>query len=321
MRLQNETLQVDVLPENGGRVASIRCLRTGTEFLLDGSRYGAVAAFSAGAPFEDSDCAGWDECLPTVSLSSSRSGELDAADHGDLWRRPWTILEQGPHSVSLTADCFSHPLTLTRRMHLEAAHLHCDYTLVNRSSTAQPFLYACHPLFAVDPGDDVLLPKDVQDVHLHFSRGNRVGVSGERLSWPLLRRGPEEIALQRAGSATDGSAEMMYVTSLQSGICALYRAQRQQAVVIRFSLESLPCLGLWICNGGWPEQHGHRKQYAIALEPTVAPFGSLAEAVAAHAAPLLQPGAEFRFSIDVEILGCDRPCTYDDVAVLFDPCS
>jgi galactose mutarotase-like enzyme len=313
VRLQNEKLNVDVLPDNGGRIASIRCRRTGTEFLLGGSTYGAIAAFSEDAAFEESDCAGWDECLPTISRASSDAGGFNAPDHGDLWRRPWTILEQTENLITLSIECFSRPLTFTRALHLESTRLRMDYRIVNRGDKAEPFLYACHPLFAVDEDDLVLLPSEVDSVRLHFSRGDRVGHPGEQLPWPLLRRAEQKTILNRVSDISTGSAEMFYVTSLRRGICALYRYQRQQAVVMRFSIESLPILGLWICNGGWPEKASARKQYAVALEPTVAPFGSLAEAVASNAASVLQPRAEFNFSIEVGILGCDLPCTPEEV--------
>lgn len=316
VRLQNEKVQVDVLPENGGRVASICCRRTGTEFLLGGSRYGATAAFSNNAPFEVSDCAGWDECLPTVSLSSSESGEHDAPDHGDLWRRPWAVLEQSESRIVLSTECFSCPLTLTRSLRLEAARIQLDYSIVNRGQETEPFLYSCHPLFAVDAGDRVLLPSEISTVRLHYSRCNRIGVAGEQVLWPLTVPGCDESAINYLGDVSDGTAEMLYVTSLERGICALYRAQRNQAVVMRFTRKSLPFLGLWICSGGWPEQDGIRKQHAVALEPTVVPLGSLAEAVAANAAPVLRPAAEYKFSIEVEILGCDRPCTGEEVSAL-----
>ena len=318
VRLQSEKLHVDVLPDNGGRVASIRCRRTETEFLLSGSKYGATAAFSDTAPFEVSDCAGWDECLPTVSFSFSESGEYDAPDHGDLWRRPWITLEQSEAHIVLSTECFSRSFSFTRSLHVEATRIRFDYSVANRGHKAESFLYACHPLFAVDAGDGVLLPREISTVRLHYSRGNRIGLPGEQIPWPLTVPGCEKSAINLVGDVLDSTAEMFYVTSLRRGICALYRAHRNQAVVMRFTLESLPFLGLWICSGGWPEQDGLRKQHAVALEPTVAPSGSLADAVAVNSAPLLQPGAEYKFSVEVEILGCDQPCTYEEVNAILD---
>ena len=141
-----------------------------------------------------------------------------------------------------------------------------------------------------------------------------MGISGEQLRWPDTEPEGAESALNVVGDVSDRTAEMLYVTSLSRGICALYRSQRKQAVVMRFTIQSLPFLGLWICSGGWPEQDSARKQHAVALEPTVAPIGSLADAVATKAAPILQPGAEYKFSIEVEILGCDRSCACEEAS-------
>lgn len=316
VQLESEDLCVDVLPENGGRIASIRCSRTGTEFLLDGSNYAARATFGRDISFEESDCAGWDECLPTVSRSTCDSVVHDAPDHGDLWRYAWSTIQRSPSRVVLFTHCFSRPFTFTRSLRLNGSILRLDYTVRNHGRQANSFLYACHPLFAIDAGDRVLLPKEITKARLHYSLGNRVGVSGQELSWPHAVHDRALIAIDRVGDIADRTAEMLYVPSQQHGAAALYREKRQQAVLMRFSTDPLPYLGLWICNGGWPEREGLRRQYAVALEPTVAPFGSLAEAVAANSAPVLEPGADYRFSIEVNILGCERPCSLEELESL-----
>jgi hypothetical protein len=123
----------------------------------------------------------------------------------------------------------------------------------------------------------------------------------------------ERIGLDKVGEESDGTAEMLYTGRLSRGICALYRAKRRQAIVLHFDTVMLPFLGLWICNGGWPDNPKKRKQHAVAMEPTVAPYGSLAEAITANAAPILEPDTEFTFSVQIEILGWHRPWSYDDV--------
>jgi hypothetical protein len=181
-----------------------------------------------------------------------------------------------------------------------------------------PFLYACHPLFAVEPGDRLILPLEVDRLYVHYSRGDRIGRSGEWIDWPFVNNRHEQIALDRTGELSDGTAEMLYTDRLARGICALYRARRRQALVMCFDTALLPYLGLWLCSGGWPEGQTSRKQYAIAVEPTVAPHGSLAQAIAAKAAPLLEPGTDFSFSLHMEVLGCDRPWSFDEVTHYLD---
>jgi len=318
VRLQSPELSVDVLPDNGGRVASIRCRQSETEFLLGGSSYKVKAEFSSDVPFEYSDRAGMDECLPTVSLSSGQSGAVNAPDHGDLWRHAWRILERSDSCVKLTTKCFSLPLSFTRKLSVRASQLRFEYNIRNLAQTPIPFLYACHPLFAVEPGDRLILPYLVQCLYLHYSSGNRIGSAGELIAWPFAGIYDQQISLDTVGKKSDKTAEMLYAINLSRGICAIYRSQRHQAVVIRFNTKRLPHLGLWLCNGGWPDNPGIQKQYAVALEPTVAPYGSLSAAVAARSAPILKPRRHFNFSISMEILGCDRPWSYEEVARYID---
>lgn len=311
--MQSKDLCVDVLPDNGGRVASIRCIRTGTEFLVGGSDYDAKAQFVNDARFEASDCAGMDECLPTVSISGPETAGGNAPDHGDLWRHSWRVEQQSANDVLLATECFSRPLSFTRRLRVQAAEVQLDYRIGNLSEMPVPFLYACHPLFAVEAGDRLILPRETDKVRLHYSRGDRVDPAVESLDWPLVADGDAKIALDRIGEASDGTAEMLYTDRLARGVCALYRARKRQALVMRFDKNVLPYLGLWLCCGGWPDNPVHQKQYAVAMEPTVAPCGSLAAAIAAGAAPILAPHGVFAFSLCLEVLGCDKPWSYDAV--------
>jgi galactose mutarotase-like enzyme len=302
-----------VLPDNGGRVASIRSRKTGSEFLLPGSNYEAKAQYPDDTAFEQSDCAGIDECLPTVSLSSSESAFGNAPDHGDLWRHAWQVLNKAEKEVVWATECFSSPLAFTRRLRVHASTLQLEYRIRNLAWHPVPFLYAFHPLFAVEHGDRLILPPEVDRLRVHYSLGDRIGHAGEWINWPVVNHCDKQIALDKAGKVSDGTADMLYTDRLERGIFALYRAQHQQALVMRFDTALLPYLGIWLCNGGWPEDQTSRKQYAIAIEPTVAPHGSLAQAIAAKAAPVLEPGSDFSFALHMEVLGCDRPWSFDEV--------
>jgi len=313
IRLQSASLRVDVLPDNGGRVASIHCISTGTEFLLDGSHYDAQAQFTANDAFEESDCAGMDECLPTVSVCGPETAGGSAPDHGDLWRHRWRVESKSEDSVLLSTQCFSRPLSFRRRIQVQGSNVLFEYLIGNLAQSQVPFLYACHPLLAVEPGDRLILPREINRAYLRYSRGGRVDQAGESISWPLAASADKAVALDYVGEKSDGTAEMLYTGRLTRGICALYRARRDQALVMHFDPAMLPYLGLWLCNGGWPDDAARKRQYAVAMEPTVAPYGSLAEAMDSGEAPMLMPGESFAFSIRMEVLGSDRPWSYDAV--------
>lgn len=78
---------------------------------------------------------------------------------------------------------------------------------------------------------------------------------------------------------------------------AVYRTASRQGILVRFGTEALPYLGVWLCYGGWPDSGDEPRQYAVALEPTTAPYGTLFEAEEQRAAIELAPGDDYCFEI------------------------
>lgn len=289
VRLESENLLVDVLPANGGKVASISD-RAGTEFLLAGADYGRVAEYSPSAAFATSDCAGLDECLPTLATSGPETLGGSSPDHGDFWRIPWQVVRQSKHSVSLEARGVSRPIHFRREISLSLKTITTRYRLLNEGSVEFPFHYACHPLFSVDPGDRIVLPPSEHSLHVYGSKGR---LRENEVNWPRIH---DDGGLDVVGSATDDIADMLFTRRLREGVCGLYRHRHAKTLIVRFDVEKLPFLGVWLSFGGWPDD-AMKKQFAVALEPTTAPCGSLSEACTAGLAPTLLPGVPFEFQI------------------------
>jgi hypothetical protein len=83
---------------------------------------------------------------------------------------------------------------------------------------------------------------------------------------------------------------------------------------LRFDTAKLPYLGLWLCYGGWPDDEMLPRQYAVAFEPTVAPWGTLSTASENHQAPVLAARDSFEFTVVLERIG-DMTLTFDQFAV------
>jgi len=60
---------------------------------------------------------------------------------------------------------FSRPLRFERVIEVNGASLLLSYKVVSVGPEPLSFLYAWHPLFAVEAGDRVVLPAEVADVH------------------------------------------------------------------------------------------------------------------------------------------------------------
>ncbi|WP_142988467.1 DUF4432 family protein [Granulicella rosea] len=293
MRLKNDEIQIEVMPAEGGRIASLRCAGSGLEFLMQPHRPMRLTHASRDAGFIDGAVAGIEECMPTVSRCVV-DGET-IPDHGDLWQLAWDVTATSEDAVSLQAQCFSRPLRYEKTIRLVGAVVRVESRIVNVGAAPARFLYAAHPLLAVDAGDRIVLPEECAELALHSSLKERVGVDRSRIAWPLV----EGVDLSLLGDVYARTAEMLYTDRLREGWCGLYRARHAQGIAVRFDTAELGYMGLWICCGGWPDEPPF--QYAFAPEPATSPCGSLAQAVEQGLAETLQPGESFRFAIEYRV--------------------
>ncbi|WP_263367387.1 aldose 1-epimerase family protein [Edaphobacter bradus] len=299
-RLTSSELAAEIVPSEGGRIASIKSLSSGVEFLTQSRHEASRIHENPDASFRNGPCAGIEECLPTVGPSGPETSGGSAPDHGDFWQLGWTVLRSNKQALTEAAIGFSRPLRFEKSVSVNGSQLRLAYSIQNVAETPQSFLYACHPLFAVAPGDEIFLPAEVDSLRLDYSRADRLGQPGDMVSWPVTQQG---IRLDRAGGEHDGTAEMLYTRRLTEGRCRIYRAASRQSLEVHFDTQALPYLGIWLCYGGWPEGEREHLQYAVALEPTSSPHNTLARAQRDGSAIALEPQESFRFEITLGVTG------------------
>jgi galactose mutarotase-like enzyme len=292
--LANSELCVEVIPTEGGRVSSLRSLHSGLEFLTQSRRSRPYPQAGLGTRFQDGSCAGIEECHPTVGLSGPDTEGGPAPDHGDFWQLPWQVFAASDMEISMSAVGFSRTFQFSKRLTLEGKILRVAYTVENTGSTSQSFLYACHPLFAVSRGDRVLLPSEIRELRLDYSKGDRLGMPGSTICWPVTQEG---IRLDVAGGPEAGTAEMFYSPRLNEAFCGIYREASGEVLEVSFDSQRLPYLGLWLCYGGWPSDGEEPLQYAVALEPTTSACNTLANAQRANSAISLKAGETYSWEI------------------------
>lgn len=272
-----------VIPHLGGKIASLRL--DGRELLH--APLAPLAPRTRTIPFENSDASGWDECLPSVSQCSleTATGRVSVPDHGDLWRVPWEPSDGDSGRASLRAKCFSLPLTLQRSMALveeedgAAWRLSLNYELTNTSHHPVPWSWAAHPLFAVEPGDRIVLPPSVHSMRVEGSAGDRLGKSGDWVSWPhaTLRDGTlADLRMVQPSESGIGDKLFGGPVEAEDNWCVLERPSAGIRIRISFDSARTPYIGLWLCYGGWPDRAGP-KQMCVALEPSTAPVDSLTQ--------------------------------------------
>jgi galactose mutarotase-like enzyme len=292
--LANSELFVEVIPAEGGRISSLRSLHSGLEFLTQSRRRGPYPHAGLDTRFQDGSCAGIEECLPTVGPSGPETEGGPAPDHGDFWQLPWQVLAASDREVGMSAVGFSRALRFTKRLTLEDRTVRVTYAVENIGSTTQSFLYACHPLFAVSRGDRVLLPGEIRELRLDYSKGDRLGMPGSTICWPVTQEG---LRLDVADGPEAETAEMFYSDRLNEGGCGIDRKISGQVLEVSFDSKRLPYLGLWLCYDGWPSDGEEPLQYAVALEPTTSACNTLAKAQQTNSAISLKAGETYDWEI------------------------
>jgi len=288
---ENDHISVTVVPELGARVTSLRNLHNGREWMW--RRPGPLQLWrnQVGDSFERGTFAGADECLPTIAACHWQGRTLP--DHGEAWTLAWTLdeklLVQGKIRTSVTLP-FS-PFRLIRTFELRDETLRMDYQLENLGAEPEFWLWAWHPLFALEPGDRLELSPEVQELRIECGSPGTV-LRGDRWKWPEARPG---IRLDEF-SLGDGDAFLKaFAGPFQNPRARILNPKTGASLEVIWDATSLPYLGLWITRGGYQGWHH------VALEPTNLPADSLADASRETCASTLAPGASTSWWLEIQI--------------------
>ena len=135
MRMADRRWDLEIRPERGGRITS---LRLDGEELLDqgiGVDQPTAKGFVAGGAF------GWDEIVPNLEPTDA------LPDHGEAWRLPWEVLGRG------VMRCQGRlvPWQLERRILIGKA-VDVEYVYRNVGESPHAAYWCAHPLFKYEPG-------------------------------------------------------------------------------------------------------------------------------------------------------------------------
>ena len=304
--VDNGLLRLTVLPELGGRIVSMVRLESGYEYLLqppDPER--AYRQRSYGDRFEDYERGGFDECAPTVAECLYPEEPFLASqlpDHGDVWCLPSEVEVVGKE-IRLTSSIRSLPLRFRKRVQLQENTVKLDYEVTSLSQSIVKFLWSAHPLLRVEPGAEIILPPEVKEVEVAWSKDERLGKSGDRCPWPEAAEGSGgRLELNRVGSPSAGTAEKLFTPRISQGFCALFLQGRNESVAFRFDPQAIPYIGIWLCQGGWPTNRS-TKDFTVALEPSSGRPDSLDEAIGRNECAVLAPHGTMRWWMEIEVNG------------------
>jgi hypothetical protein len=294
VRLQNQHLALDVLPQRGANIFRVLDKHRDIDLLWKSPRVAPHVA-AVHADFDDHWAGGWDDAFPGGRSSRNRYGDL-LPYMGEVWTAPADYqMRVDADEVALTTMLRTPitPAELTRTITLRADQQYFTLSYALRNIGTMPFDYnwGVHPSLAIRPGMrfDIPATRGLVDE----AGGGRLGNPGDEYDWPVLR-GHD---LRIADDIDIGAFALHYLTALTAGWVAATDVADRRGFGLCFDHELFPVVWLCLVYGGW------RGYHQALIEPWTGYPSPLQDAVAAGRARLLAP---------------DETQTTDVVAVLYD---
>lgn len=302
--LENEHLELMILPEWGGKMASLRSKTTGTQFFQQPPQpFRTLQSPSYGDAFLPPYACGFDECFPTVSESEAQiaSKRVQLPDHGELWSRPWSAEKSGD-ALRLWIEGEQLGYRFMKTIKLNGSSVEIGYELTSLESKPFDYIWSSHPLLEVNPEDSIYLPDEVKSVKLYWSSDHERSKGGEKLPWPeLYGKGPNQSTdFSKVPGENASFAAKLFTKKLTEGKAAIFRKKANETLQFSFNTREVPYLGVWLCYNGWPENEAE-KDITIALEPCSAPVDALSEGIDMKQASAIDPGETVHWSMDLQI--------------------
>lgn len=293
-----------VIPEYGGKIDALASA-SGRDWLWH-DPHRLYRRLEPDGCFADFDLSGWDECFPTIAACGYPDPPfVELPDHGELWSRPWEVVERSERSLLLRRRGEALPYLFERRAAIDdSGTLSLAYRLDNLAETPLRWTWSAHPLFAAEEGMRIHLPESAS-MSKEFGFGGRIGDDGADGSggrfglhhWPVVtgsdgrRHDLSEIDLPEPPVI-----DKVVVRGLAEGWAALCEPGGE-SIRLEFPTELVPFLGVCANLGAWP--FGDRPGRWVALEPATGGTDRLDEAAARGDAQLLGPGATTSWQLRV----------------------
>lgn len=282
VQINTGVMELSIIPELGGKVNSLRDTRTGREWLWRHPRFIYKQVPHGSSYTAQSDTGGWDECFPSVAQCEYPSSPWQGAaiqDHGELWSQvaEFEINEQTDKVTLLTRwQGIVLPYTFTRGITLKenSSTFHVDYEVENKSDLPINYVWCIHPLLAIEPGMELLLPPSA-----HFNVGGAIPQDlvalDKKLKYPFAASGLDFPTLPEtsAGRAIKIWSDPLPVDEGWASLRA-----RDGELQMRWDVALLPQVAAWMNFGAWAADGG-TPYYNLGLEPCIGGQDSLNDAV------------------------------------------
>jgi hypothetical protein len=282
--VQTQTLQAGILPEDGGKIASLKRKKNGKELLATkpDPNYKRLAFDGS---YVDSECSGFDDMFPTVDPDLPQGSPYPQyPDHGECCRLPYQVTFL-PDGVTLSAPSRLFPITYTKTVKACPDHsLRLCYRIENQADTPFPFLWAGHMMLAGEKQMEVITPFP-EDVPTELMFADPMPADPDGLPRSCLQE-------HQPGKGT--TYKFYYLKRIPAGTFGV-RYPDGSALQVSVDPLKMPYLGVWLNNGTF--QNG----YSITLEPCTLPYDAPSAAAQRGLTGEIPPNSAFTFEIALQL--------------------
>lgn len=305
VQINTGVLELSIIPELGGKVNSLRDSRTGREWLWRHPRYAYKQVSHGSVYVEHGDTGGWDECFPSVSECTYPSEPWNGAliqDHGELWSHPAEFdLSQMTGVVKITtrSQGVALPYTFTRVITLteNSASVHVGYEVVNNSDQPINYIWSMHPLIAIEPGMELLLPASAR-FNVNGTVPENLVFTVKNLQYPFTASGLNFPTLPETSAAR---AIKFWSDPLPAGEGWTSVRAHNGKLKMKWDTALLPQVAVWL-NLGALGMDGGTPYYNMGLEPCMGGQDSLNDAVNKyHLYEILPPRGAKTWWLEIEL--------------------
>ena len=287
VEVDNGILSFGLIPKLGGKIYSLKDLRTGREWLWRNPRQAYKPLELCDSYVTDADTGGWDECFPTISACEYPSPPWTGAvlqDHGELWSQAATLnIVEKQNQTTLRTRWKGAALdyTFERSVTLDAdrARLFIDYVAVNNTFAPMHFIWCAHVLLAIEPGMQLVLPPSARFNRSLCIPEDLIAQDHEIPYPPRLSVDAESVDTTSLPDASAALAFKLWSDPLREGWATLSAPDGELRMA--WDTAQISQVALWMNIGAWSGDGG-KPYYNLGLEPCIGAQDSLAEAVTKH---------------------------------------
>ena len=289
IELDNDILSACVLPERGGKTASLKLQKTDFELLSQPSR--GYPELKSGMRFSDGDASGFDDVFP--SMGEHFTGyegypELLLPDHGEVWSRAFRVRSVSKRHVRMETEGSILPYHYEKEISLSGNTMKESVLIRNTGDRPFPWLWVCHCLMRLDQDTRFAFPVGVEEVEC------LPGCTYPSSDGLHTRVNAPDLTFSAAPPA--GHCMKCYVEKpVRQGVCRVLYPSEGIRAEMRFDPGKLPYLGFWITTGAY------RGEANFAFEPASGYYDTWEKALESGTLSMLEAGRSVQFEISISI--------------------